>query len=71
MRVMALQGDTLDALCHRHLGTTAGVVEKALALNYGISLHGPILPLGTVVELPEVPAPSAGAVVRPLVQLWD
>ncbi|WP_164276429.1 tail protein X [Stenotrophomonas sp. B1-1] len=71
MRVMALQGDTLDALCHRHLGTTAGMVEKALALNYGISLHGPILPLGTVMELPEVPTPSAGAVVRPLVQLWD
>ena len=71
MRVMALQGDTLDALCHRHLGTTARMVEKALALNYGISLHGPILPLGTVMELPEVPTPSAGAVVRPLVQLWD
>ncbi|WP_164273760.1 tail protein X [Stenotrophomonas sp. B1-1] len=71
MRVMALQGDTLDALCHRHLGTTARMVEKALALNYGISLHGPILPLGTAVELPEVPTPSPGAVARPLVQLWD
>lgn len=71
MRVLALQGDTLDALCHRHLGTTAGMVEKVLALNYGISLHGPILPMGTVVELPDVPASSTGAELRPLVQLWD
>lgn len=71
MRVLALQGDTLDALCHRHLGTTAGMVEKVLALNYGISLHGPVLPMGTVVELPDVPASSTGAELRPLVQLWD
>ena len=71
MRVLALQGDTLDALCHRHLGTTAGMVEKVLALNYGISLHGPILPMGTVVVLPDVPASSTGAELRPLVQLWD
>ena len=71
MRVLSLQGDTLDALCHRHLCTTAGMVEKALALNYGISLHGPVLPMGTVVELPDVPTSSTGAVMRPLVQLWD
>lgn len=71
MRVLSLQGDTLDALCHRHLGTTAGMVEKVLALNYGISLYGPVLPMGTVVELPDVPTSSTGAVMRPLVQLWD
>lgn len=71
MRVRSLQGDTIDALCHRHLGTTAGMVERVMALNYGISLHGPVLPRGTVVELPDVPTPSTGAVMRPLVQLWD
>lgn len=71
MRVVAMQGDTIDALCHRHLGTTAGMVEQALELNYGISLHGPVLPPGTVVVLPDVPTPSAGAVTRPLIQLWD
>ena len=27
--------------------------------------------LGTVVELPDVPASSTGAELRPLVQLWD
>ncbi len=71
MRVVAMQGDTIDALCHRHLGSTDGLVEQVLALNYGISLHGPILPMGIVVVLPDVPAPSAGAVTRPLIQLWD
>ncbi|MBH1520784.1 tail protein X [Stenotrophomonas maltophilia] len=71
MRVRSLQGDTIDALCHRHLGATAGMVERVMALNYGISLHGSVLPMGTVVELPDVPTPSTGAVTRPLVQLWD
>ncbi|WP_164147478.1 tail protein X [Stenotrophomonas maltophilia] len=71
MRVIAMQGDTLDALCHRHLGATAGMVEKTLALNYGISLLGPLLPMGTEVELPDVPASPTGAATRPLVQLWD
>jgi phage tail protein X len=47
------------------------MVEQVLALNYGISLHGPVLPQGTVVVLPDVPTPSAGAVTRPLIQLWD
>lgn len=70
MRVQSTQGDTVDALCHRHLGTTAGMVEQVHALNYGISLHGPVLPIGTIVELPEVPTPSNGAAMRPLVQLW-
>lgn len=71
MRVHAHQGDTVDALCHRHLGTTAGRVEQVYALNYGLSLHGPVLPIGTAVHLPEVPVATAGAHERPLIQLWD
>ncbi len=71
MRVRSLQGDTIDQLCYRHLGTTAGMVEKVLELNYGISLHGPILPTGTVVQLPDVPTSANSAVMRPLVQLWN
>lgn len=69
MRVHARQGDTLDALCWRHLGTTRGVVEQALRLNPGLAEHGPRLPHGTPVRLPA--APSAGTTQRPLVQLWD
>lgn len=70
MRVYARQGDTLDALCWRHLGRTAGLVERALELNPGLCEHGPVLPHGTAVDLPEITT-TATAANRPLVQLWD
>lgn len=68
MRVIAQQGDTLDELCHRHLGRTASVVESTLAANVGLAALGPVLPMGTAVELPD----SVPAVAQTkLVQLWD
>ncbi|MFC3549462.1 tail protein X [Lysobacter cavernae] len=70
MRVYAHQGDTLDALCWRYLGRTAGLVEKAFELNPGLCEHGPVLPHGTSVDLPEITATPAAA-TRALVQLWD
>ncbi|OCJ24576.1 tail protein X [Serratia sp. 14-2641] len=48
MEVIALQGDTLDALCHRHYGRTEGVVEAVLLVNPGLAEVGVILPHGTV-----------------------
>jgi len=69
MNVIAQQGDTLDALCWRHVQQTRGVVEQALELNRDLAALGPILPLGTAVILPEpvhVAAPT-----QPLVQLWS
>lgn len=69
MRVHAMQGDTLDALCWRHLGRTAGVVEATLAQNPGLTDLGPVLPHGTPVEL-ALP-PSSAPAPRPLIQLWD
>jgi phage tail protein X len=71
MRVHAQQGDTIDMLCWRHLGTTAGMTEQVFALNPGLSLHGPILPMGTVVTLPALPSSHSIATERPLIQLWD
>lgn len=68
MMVRARQGDTLDALCWRHLGVTRDVVELALELNPGLADFGPIIPHGTPVELPE---PPSRASVVPTVQLWD
>lgn len=67
MHVRAQQGDTLDALCWRHLGATRGVVERALQLNPGLAAHGPILPQGLPIELPEIAEPPT----MPTVNLWD
>ena len=68
MQVRALQDDTLDLLCWRHLGTTAGVVETALALNPGIASIGALLPAGHLVTLPDA-APVVAA--TPMINLWD
>lgn len=68
MDVIARQGDTVDALCWRHLGRTTGMVETVLEMNAGLADYGPILPHGLVVKLPDKPAPTPTA---PLLQLWD
>lgn len=67
MKLFARQGETLDALCFRTLGQTAGVVEKALDLNPGLAEIGTILVHGTLVELPDI-------IEQPkklMLQLWD
>jgi len=66
----ALQGDTLDLICWRLLGTTeGGVVEAAYALNPGLAALGTVLPEGTPVVLPD--PPPAAAVALATVNLWD
>jgi phage tail protein X len=66
--VHARQYDTLDAICYRIYGTTAGVTERVLRANPGLADLGPVLPHGTPVMLPEITqAPSRA----PTVQLWD
>ncbi|MDR3434034.1 MAG: tail protein X [Rouxiella aceris] len=67
MKVIAQQGDTLDALCYRHYGRTEGVVESVLTANFGLAELGDILPHGTAVELPDVDI----AATSETVQLWD
>lgn len=68
MKVRAMQGDTLDAICQRYYGRTAAVTEAVLEKNRGLAELGPILPLGTLVELPDVaPAPQK----KDMIQLWD
>lgn len=67
MKVFALQGETLDALCFRVLGQTSSIVERTLELNPGIAGHGAVLPHGTPVELPDV----AEQPQKTMIQLWD
>lgn len=67
MKVYALQGDTLDALCARHYRRTEGVVEAVLLANPGLAELGEELPHGTAVELPDVDSSP----VTETLNLWD
>lgn len=62
------QNDTVDALCWRHYGRTAGVTEAVLEANPGLADHGPILPQGILVNLPQA---QPAAPQRRMVNLWD
>lgn len=67
MIVRAQQGDTVDSLCWRHLGSSAAV-EAALEANPGLAALGPVLPMGTAVALPDA------APLRTndnIINLWD
>ncbi|NHC11083.1 tail protein X [Stutzerimonas degradans] len=66
--VIANQGDTVDAICWRYYGRTAGVTEAVLEANPGLADLGPVIPHGTAVTLPDA-APQAEQ--RQVVNLWD
>lgn len=65
--VEAQQGDTVDQICQRHYGRTAGVTEAVLMANPRLADFGPILPHGQKVRLPEEAAPETSQTV----QLWN
>ena len=65
--VRALQGDTVDAICWRAYGRTAGVTEAVLEANPGLADLGAEIPQGTEIILPdEAPQPQLQTV-----NLWD
>lgn len=66
--VRASQNDTVDAICWRRYGRTAGVTEAVLEANPGLADVGTFLPTGHLVRLPEIEeqAEQAGTV-----NLWD
>jgi len=66
--VRAQQNDTVDALCWRHYGRTAGVTEAVLEANPGLADHGPTSPQGLAVKMPET---QTAAPQRQMVNLWD
>jgi len=61
------QNDTVDALSWRHYGRTAGVTEAVLEANPGLADHGPTLPQGLLVQMPDTYA----APQRKTVHLWQ
>lgn len=69
MQVAAMHGETLDELCWRSVGRTAGITEAALELNPGLAEEGTKLTEGRIVTLPD--AATAAPAIRETVQLWD
>jgi phage tail protein X len=50
----SIQGDTVDFICWHYYGKTTGVLEKVLEANPTLAEYGPVLPVGTLVELPSL-----------------
>lgn len=67
MRVHAMQGDTVEAVCYRYYGYTTGITERVLEANPGTADLGAVLPMGHALDLPDV-APQP---VATTLQLWD
>lgn len=65
--VLAQQGDTVDAICQRHYGYTAGITEKVLAVNPGLADLGPVIPTGHKVQLPHFQPQQTKTTIK----LWD
>jgi phage tail protein X len=61
------QGDMLDELCERLYGQQSGAVELVLAANPGLAELGPVLPVDTVIEFPDLPKPATE--LQPI-RLW-
>lgn len=68
MKIVTRQGDTVDKVCWQRYGQTSGMVEKVLNANPHLSRLGPVLPVGTTIELPEVPTTYEQ---KPTINLWD
>ena len=65
--VFSQQGDTVDLICQRHLGRTAGVTEATYQLNPHLARHTVQLPPGTAITLPVNQATHPATTLN----LWD
>ena len=65
--ITSIDGDVVDLICYNHYGYTAGVTEQVLEQNRGLADHGPVLPAGVVITLPDPPAQNE----QQTINLWD
>lgn len=61
----SIQGDMVDQICHDHYGSTS-MLETVYDANPGLAQLGAVLPTGTIVNLPDEPAPQPRSTIR----LW-
>lgn len=69
--IVQQEGVTLDLLLWRIHGRKGqGLVEAALVANPGLAALGPVIPLGTAIVIPDLPAPPAGGIVEQPIDLF-
>ena len=66
--VYAIQNDTVDEICWRNYGRSCGVVEAVLEQNPHLAALGPLLPMGTEVQLPDIQTQNQKT---QSIQLWN
>ncbi|MGL5997077.1 MAG: tail protein X [Pseudomonas proteolytica] len=68
-RVRSIAGDSVNLLLYRELGGCDDAAEETLwGLNPGLAEHGPVLPAGVWVIVPEMDAKPG---VATPVSAWD
>ncbi|KAA5843937.1 phage tail protein [Pseudomonas chlororaphis] len=68
-KVRSIAGDSVNLLLYRELGRSDDAAEDALwRLNPGLAEHGPVLPAGLWVKLPEL---ETRPVLATPVSAWD
>ena len=67
--VTAQQNDTIADICYRNFGYTKDVVEQVYDLNQGLAAQGPILAMGTKIQLP-LPA-EINQQQQKTIPIWD
>lgn len=66
-RVMAREGEMVDQIAEAAYGRTAGATEAVLAANPHLAALPARLPVGTLIDLPDLPAETTAGTVK----LWD
>jgi phage tail protein X len=67
MIYISKDGETLDYICWRHYGRTAGVMEKVLTANRHLAEYGAVLPAGVLINLPPIEEPKSNQKIK----LWQ
>lgn len=62
------QNEMVDVICRRVYGDESGYVETVLDANPGLAGQSIPLPIGTEIELPDLPR---AAPEQKIISLWD
>ena len=65
MKYISKTGDQLDYIAYKQYGTESATLQ-ILNVNPGLAAHGPILPAGLKITLPEI-----SQAIKKTVSLWD